>query len=654
MANYPIKILIDEQGKEFVPFVNTDVVYFPDGSTLSNALDTKADKTTMASELDKKADKATTLEGYGISDAYTKTQIDEKLASVYDYRGSVDTKADLLAITGQKKGDVWNVLTDESTITEDHPEPETGVNYAWDGKAWDKLGMTIDLSAYETKENAKAYLTTNNIKAGENVQIAKSGNDNTFDIKIADNLTTNDSHAALSAEQGRIINENLMKPLANGQTNQVLAKVSDSSYDMAWVKAADPNSIIGDGSIVKIIEVTYDEYLALQDAGQIDPDVEYHIADYEGDNISTIGETAIQTMIDRSIQDHVTATVPNQEQPVHANATTEAAGFMSATDKTKLDSVSLNAVSKEDLATELATIVPEATIDSKIATATEDFISETEIDGKINTATSDKINSTQAQTLIDNSTKDFVTNTEAQALVSNGVADKITSAQAQTLIDNKVANYLPLSGGTLTGTLTSPYNNLLIAGNEFNLVPASNTAGNMYFNYRSGDSSGSNTSVAIKDYYFADGQRNLDTTLHATNFSGTAAKATADGNGNNIATTYKTKGDFAVIEGSYTLTANTQENLEQDYDMQTQWQIDFPTGFNKDNCVCLCFGVKGYADRCYAYGYNTSAAMGMIRGTVERTITLGWNQDTTKINLEAYNMATSAKTLWYRIVLMKI
>lgn len=34
---------------------------------------------------------------------------------------------------------------------------------------------------------------------------------------------------------------------------------------------------------------------------------------------------------------------------------------------------------------------------------------------------------------------------------------------------------------------------------------------------------------------------------------------------------------------------------------------------------------------------------GIIRGTVERTIVLGWNQDTTKINLEAYNIATTEK-----------
>lgn len=430
MANYPIKILIDEQGKEFVPFVNTDVVYFPDGSTLSNALDTKADKTTLAADkaelqanIDKKADITAMEQTLVDAKAYT----DERVTSVYRYQGSVKNYSSL-PTENLTVGDVY----DTQEAQEGH---EAGANYAWNGTTWDKLGMTLDYSKLQSTEAAAAQdaqialrLKKEDVTGGENIQVTYSGDTGVkVDTKIADNLTTEDAHTSLSANQGKVLAGRVAP--AGGQTNQVLAKVSDSNYDMAWVKAADPNSIIGDGSIVKIIEVTYDEYLALQDAGQIDPDVEYHIADYEGDNISTIGETAIQTMIDRSIQDHVTHDVENQEQPVHSLVTTKEgdSGFMSAADKVKLDSISLNAVSREDLATELATIVPEATIDSKIATATEDFISETVIDGKISTATSDKINSTQAQTLIDNSTKDFVTNTEAQALISNAISDFATT-----------------------------------------------------------------------------------------------------------------------------------------------------------------------------------------------------------------------------------
>ena len=123
---------------------------------------------------------------------------------------------------------------------------------------------------------------------------------------------------------------------------------------------------------------------------------------------------------------------------------------------------------------------------------------------------------------------------------------------------------------------------------------------------------------------------------------------------NTAVANYKLKGDFAVITGSMTLAANTQENLDLNASQQTMINIDFPSGYNKDNCVCLAFGVKGVENRNYAYGYNTSGSLGLLRGTVERTITLGALSDSTKIGVEAYNMATSEKTLWYRIVLMKM
>lgn len=83
------------------------------------------------------AKKATTLEEYGINDAYTKSEIDTKIGSVYKVKGSVDTYNDLPTIN-RTIGDVWNVL-------------DTGSNFVWDGNNWDKLSETIDLSEYYTK-----------------------------------------------------------------------------------------------------------------------------------------------------------------------------------------------------------------------------------------------------------------------------------------------------------------------------------------------------------------------------------------------------------------------------------------------------------------------------------------------------------------------
>lgn len=52
-----------------------------DKTAVTTALDTKADKTYVDTEVGKKADKATTLDGYGITDAYTRTDADGKFAT---------------------------------------------------------------------------------------------------------------------------------------------------------------------------------------------------------------------------------------------------------------------------------------------------------------------------------------------------------------------------------------------------------------------------------------------------------------------------------------------------------------------------------------------------------------------------------------------
>lgn len=127
--------------------VNTALALKADATALSAYLTTENAAATYATQdnltalettVSGKADKATTLEGYGITDAYTKTEIDSKIASAYIYRGSV-ASYDALPTEGMVAGDVYNVI-------------DTGKNYAWDGTAWDDLGGTVDLSAYATTE----------------------------------------------------------------------------------------------------------------------------------------------------------------------------------------------------------------------------------------------------------------------------------------------------------------------------------------------------------------------------------------------------------------------------------------------------------------------------------------------------------------------
>lgn len=97
---------------------------------LLNASDIQFGQSTVESELDHildtKADQATTLAGYGITDAYTKAEVDNRTTAVYRVKGNVPTYASLPS-TGQITGDVYNVV-------------DTGINYVWNGTEWDDIG----------------------------------------------------------------------------------------------------------------------------------------------------------------------------------------------------------------------------------------------------------------------------------------------------------------------------------------------------------------------------------------------------------------------------------------------------------------------------------------------------------------------------------
>lgn len=80
----------------------------------------------------------TTLNGYGITDAYTKTEIDTKMTSAMHYKGSVAAVSNLPS-TGNAVGDFYNVTA-------------TGENYAWTGSDWDVTGSIVDLQSITNAE----------------------------------------------------------------------------------------------------------------------------------------------------------------------------------------------------------------------------------------------------------------------------------------------------------------------------------------------------------------------------------------------------------------------------------------------------------------------------------------------------------------------
>ena len=86
----------------------------------------------------------TTIGGYGITDAYTKSEIDGKLSAGMHYKGTVASYSNL-PTTGQVIGDLYNVT-------------DTGANYAWNGTTWDKMSENVDLSNFYTKTEIDGFL----------------------------------------------------------------------------------------------------------------------------------------------------------------------------------------------------------------------------------------------------------------------------------------------------------------------------------------------------------------------------------------------------------------------------------------------------------------------------------------------------------------
>ena len=116
----------------------------------------------LAAVLAGKADSATTLAGYGITDAYTKEELNAKISAVYKPAGSV-AFADLPALAENVLGNVYNV-TNAFTTTDSFVEgagnkyPKgTNVVVVKSGEDYkfDVLAGFVDLSGKVDKEDGK-------------------------------------------------------------------------------------------------------------------------------------------------------------------------------------------------------------------------------------------------------------------------------------------------------------------------------------------------------------------------------------------------------------------------------------------------------------------------------------------------------------------
>ena len=122
----------------------------------------------LAAILEGKADKATTLDGYGITNAYTKDEINAKISAVYKPAGAV-AFAELPSRSESILGNVYNV-TDAFTTPANFVEGAgnkypKGTNVVvvkvGDAYKYDVLAGFVDLSGYVEKEAGKGLSDEN-------------------------------------------------------------------------------------------------------------------------------------------------------------------------------------------------------------------------------------------------------------------------------------------------------------------------------------------------------------------------------------------------------------------------------------------------------------------------------------------------------------
>lgn len=112
-------------------------------ATNSSATDVAATPSAVKSAYDlanSKQSPATSLSGYGITDAYTKSEVDAKMTSAVHYKGTKATYAEL-PTSDNVVGDMWNI-----TAADTANGIKAGDNVVWNGAGWDVQSGVVDLS----------------------------------------------------------------------------------------------------------------------------------------------------------------------------------------------------------------------------------------------------------------------------------------------------------------------------------------------------------------------------------------------------------------------------------------------------------------------------------------------------------------------------
>lgn len=319
MANYPIRMLRDEQGAPFVPLVSVDSVQVAEGKKLTDLLQeglspediiggeyvtVETEDGTVKINVDLPAainiiNNLTTSEsGQGALDAYQGKVLYDSIPKLYDGLDSDDANKALTARQGKILGE--KLIPDGGGVGQVLKKGNNG--YEW-GDAADpnaiggdgSIKKIIEISYAEYKELEAAGEIQENIE----YHIPEMGGDPSSGTGGGSDISEEDIEYYVE----KVLEENEEKLIPIGGTaGQVLKKRTDNDREVEWGDAADPNAISGDGSVKKIIELSYEEYLDLERAGEVDADTEYHISDWSESNNLRYTEEEVQEIVAEAVK----------------------------------------------------------------------------------------------------------------------------------------------------------------------------------------------------------------------------------------------------------------------------------------------------------------------------------------------------------------
>ena len=277
MATYPVKILKDENGRPFVPLTSLDAV--SGEKHLQYILD--AEQISPGHFRVKYRD----LETKDLINSIIVVRWPKITSTVKPSYLQLNEEAEIRLYTG--------------TGTEylDLEEASGTVNMlACDGTKWILTSGAGSGSGHVITDENGATMEQQKVLSFVGFNVENDNANRATKIINPDpinNLTTSESGVgALDAYQGHVLAARAIP--TGGTAGQVLAKKNGSDYQVEWITTAGDNAIDGDGSITKIVGLTYEEYKELESQGKIDPTIQYHITDVGAPGNGVVSASDVQ------------------------------------------------------------------------------------------------------------------------------------------------------------------------------------------------------------------------------------------------------------------------------------------------------------------------------------------------------------------------